>query len=136
MRSTASGLVILGVLLCSGCSSTTPDRTETPSSPPLATSAPPAAVPEVVAVDSGPVDSAAGAATLVSEGVYYYVVASDDVPQAIGARFGVCTMDVLISNPPQDPWLIPGQTIVVSRVTLMPLDSTECRMDVDQGPWR
>lgn len=87
-------------------------------------------------MDSGPVDAAAGAATLVSEGVYDYVVASGDVPRAIGARFGVCTMDVLISDPPQDPWLIPGQTIVVSRVTLMPPDSPECRMAVDQAPWR
>ena len=98
----------------------------TPSADPT-----PTVAPVVDPTDSGPADFASGEAQEVAEGQFSYVVASGDTPAAIASRFGVCTLDVLESNPPQDPWLIVGQTINIQRVTEIPLGTHDCQFDVD-----
>lgn len=75
----------------------------------------------VVAADSGASEHAMGVATQTADGIYDYIVTAGDTPSAIGFRFGVCTLDVILSNPQQDPWPLADQTIVVSRVTDIPL---------------
>lgn len=126
----------MGALLCVGCDPIVPVMNEPPDPRPSTSTAPVIEASEVIARDGGPIDYAVGSATQTSEGVYAYVVSAGGTPNAIGIRFGVCTMDVLISNPQQDPFLIPEQTITVSRVTSTPIDSIDCRMDVNQAPWR
>jgi len=71
-----------------------------------------------------------GAAVEVVPGEFEYIVETGDTPSAIGLRFGLCTRDVLLSNPPQDPWLIPGQTIQVRRVTELPLRTYDCQFSL------
>lgn len=109
------------------------DPTPTPSSVQSpAPSADPSPVAEVTPIDSGPIEYAQGEAQPAGSNDFTYVVAAGDTPEAIATRFGVCVLDVLESNPPQDPWLVVGQTINVARVTDIPVGTHECQFDVDR----
>lgn len=136
MWTTSAGLT--AVLVVAGCVSlgTLPDYAPGPTAsasavPEPSTEPEPSPAAPVVPADSGPTTFASGHAEEIADGQYSYVVAEGDTPSAIAARFGVCTLDVLESNPPQDPWLVVGQTIDVQRVTDIPLGTYDCEFDVD-----